>query len=111
MPLLFAPLHRPKAGCTFALLDSDLHPNLNLNTRTWFPITETWDPKVPLTFAPLHRPQADLHFCTMMCRAFGASHHLPGDLEIFRGINRHRMIVSDNGLESKSMREEAQLLE
>ena len=104
MPLLFAPLHRPKAGCTFALLDSDLHPNL-------VPDYRDLGPETVFTFAPLHRPQADLHFCTMMCRAFGASHHLPGDFEIFRGINRHRMIVSDNGLESKSMREEAQLLE
>ncbi len=46
MPLPFAPLHKPKAGCTFALLDSDPNPYLNPSTRTWFPIAETWDLKM-----------------------------------------------------------------
>ena len=80
------------------------HPNL-------IPDYRDLGPETVFAFAPLHRPQADLHFCTMLCRAFGASQHLSGDLEIFRGINRHGMVIGDNGLESKSVREEAQLFE
>ena len=66
---------------------------------------------LPLTFAPLHRPEADLHFCTMMCRAFGASHHLPRGFEIFSGIDGDGMIIGDDGLEGEAVGEETELLE
>ena len=56
VPLTFAPLHKPKSGCTFALLDSTPHPHLYLITRTRDLRAETWDPRMSPTFA--HGPNS-----------------------------------------------------
>lgn len=34
------------------------------------------------------------------------SQHLPGDLKVFRGINRHGMVLGNDGLECETVRQE-----